>query len=181
VAAADAHGDFHPRYDATSRIYRYLIWNRPERSPFWEGRAYHVAARLDERRMDEALCHLVGVRDIGSFVPARATGKRVRPIFAAGCDRTFDLIRITLEASGFMRQMVRAIVGTAIQVGRGSMTVEEFESVVSSGCRTVAGDTAPAHGLYLEKVTYPDRRDRTGNAVAPAVGAAQLRAHEEKT
>jgi tRNA pseudouridine38-40 synthase len=154
VSAEDAAADFHPRFDASSRIYRYLIWNRPERSPFYLGRAHHVPVHLNDARMNDALSRLVGIRDVSAFVPVRADGPRARRIFSARCCREGDLITITLEASGFMRQMVRAIVGTVISVGRGRMSVEEFEVIVRAGRRTLAGDTAPAHGLYLDEVVY---------------------------
>lgn len=159
VRVDEVDESFHPRFDAVARVYRYLIWNRPERSPFLRGRAYHVPVRLDEAAMREALNHLVGILDVSAFVPVAAEGSRTRQLFAAACRRDGDLITITLEASGFMRQMVRAIVGTVLRVGRGTITLEEFDAIVQAGRRELAGDTAPAEGLYLEKVVYRDMRD----------------------
>jgi tRNA pseudouridine38-40 synthase len=162
VASTEAAAEFHPRFDAAARAYRYLIWNRPERSPFWRGRAYHIPAPLDVAAMSAALDRLVGLRDMSSFVPMRTEGSRTRQIFGATCVRDGDVIEITLTASGFMRQMVRAIVGTVIQVGRGTMTVNEFEAVAASGSRLLAGDTAPAEGLYLVEVVYGERTGADG-------------------
>ena len=156
IAAEEVEADFHPRYDAASREYRYLIWNRSERSPFFGGRAFHVPVPLDDALMSRTLGLLVGNTDVSAFVPVRADGNRFRRIHAAGCDRDGHLITITLQASGFMRQMVRAIVGTVIRVGRGTMSIEEFDTVVRLGRRSLAGDSVPAYGLYLDRVIYPN-------------------------
>lgn len=153
TSSAEVASDFHPRFDASSRVYRYLIWNRPERSPFWSGRAAHVKARLEESAMNLAAKHLIGAHDFGAFVPA--TGKSaVRTMFRADCRRDGHLVAIELEASGFMRQMVRSIAGTLIRVGLGKLSVEEFGAVLQSGDRARAATTAPSHGLYLVQVKY---------------------------
>jgi tRNA pseudouridine38-40 synthase len=167
TASADAPEAFHPRFDATARVYRYLIWNRPERSPFWRGRAHHIPVPLDVDAMSAALGRLVGLRDMSSFVPVKTEGSRARHIFSAECRRDGDLISVTLEASGFMRQMVRAIVGTVIRVGRGTMGVGEFATVAASGSRLLAGDTAPAEGLYLVEVIYGARSRTEGPCRIP--------------
>ncbi len=158
TSASDAMPDFHPRHDARSRTYRYLIWNRSVRSPLWHGRAAHVKPRLDVRKMDAALRVLEGRHDLGAFIPAQTEGSRERTIYRARCFREGDLVIIDLEATGFMRQMVRTIAGTAIDIGRGALDVESFHRVLLSRNRTVAGETAPAHGLYLLSVNY----DRSG-------------------
>lgn len=155
TAVADADPGFHPRFDARSRLYRYLIWNRPVGSPFYLGRAAHVKPRLDEHRMDAAARHLIGRHDLSSFIPHRIEGNRERDIYSASCRREDDLVVIELEASGFMRQMVRTIAGTLIRVGKGALTVDEFGAILAARDRSLAGDTAPAGGLYLVMVTYP--------------------------
>lgn len=150
---------FHPRFDASKRTYEYFIWNRPVRSPFFAGRATHVPWYLDVDLMDDAASGLVGIRDVSAFVPAAATGDRRRLIYAASCKRDGDLVVVRLEASGFMRQMVRAIVGTLMQVGAGRRTVDDFVAITEAGRRQLAGTTAPADGLYLIDVEYPFRSD----------------------
>jgi tRNA pseudouridine38-40 synthase len=166
VEAAEVGADFHPRYDATSRLYRYLVWNRRVRSPFWEGRAAHVPHPLDVVRMDRAAQELVGQRDFGAFVPAALTGNRTRAMHSASCRRDGDLISIELEASGFMKQMVRAIVGTLVEVGRGACSPADLQAILNSGSRGAAGATMPAAGLYLVAVRYPSRPGRETNGAS---------------
>jgi tRNA pseudouridine38-40 synthase len=148
--------DFHPRYDATSRIYRYLIWNRPVRSPFWEERAAHVPRPLNETAMQRAASLLVGQHDFGAFVPVNHVGSRRRMMYRAECRREGALVILELEASGFMRQMVRTIAGTLIWVGLGQIDSAEFQRILQSADRTAAAQTAPARGLYLHSVLYPE-------------------------
>jgi tRNA pseudouridine38-40 synthase len=173
----DAPPGFHPRFAARRRTYRYLVFNRAERSPFYRDRALHIATPLDVSRIEEALQLLVGRRDVSAFVPVQANGNRERYIYAASCRRDGDLVSITLEASGFMRQMVRSIVGTVIRVGRGKLSVSDFAEIMRSGRRELAGDTAPAHGLYLAEVLYDESIDREADRSAPEVGG---RARGEK-
>jgi len=155
TAADDVAGDYHPRLDAESRVYRYLIWNRPVRSPFWHGRAAHVPRSLDITTMNEAAQALVGERDFSAFVPVQQQGSRRRIMLRAGCARDGHLATIDLEATGFMRQMVRSIAGTLIRVGLGKLSVEGFRAILESGNRHQAATTAPAAGLYLAEVRYP--------------------------
>jgi tRNA pseudouridine38-40 synthase len=178
ISACEVDADFHPRFEAVRRTYRYLIWNRETRSPFWQGRAAQVRVPLDERRMDEALQLLAGPRDMSSFVPARTTGSRVRTIFSASCRRDGDLITIEIAASGFMRQMVRALVGTVIRVGTGRLDLADFQRVVDMAHRPAAGDTAPAHGLYLVRVDYDLAVPQTNHSAAAAEFVAAP-SHEE--
>ena len=158
--AVNAADDFHPRFDARSRIYRYLIWNRPIRSPFWEGRGAHVKPHLNEQVMHAALQNLVGRLDFASFVPANFSGSRERTVWSARCWRHESIVVIDLEAEGFMRQMVRSVAGTLIDVGRGRIDESEFRRIVLARDRTQAGKTAPAHGLYLMSVLYDDPTPR---------------------
>lgn len=160
--ARDARSDFHPRFDAVSRSYRYLIWNRPFRSPFWVGRAAHVKPRLDERAMDAAARSLLGSHDFSAFADVREETDRCRHMYRAECRRQGDLVALELEASGFMRQMVRSIAGTLIRIGSGQMRPENMQEILASGDRSRAGDTAPACGLYLIDVRYPDNTRENG-------------------
>jgi tRNA pseudouridine38-40 synthase len=156
TSARDVPESFHPRFDAVSRVYRYLIWNRPVRSPFWEGRAAHVKPHLNEQAMHRAFQYLQGRCDFASFVPANFVGSRERTVCATSCRRDGHVVIVEIEAEGFMRQMVRSIVGTLIDVGRGKIDAHEFERVVLARDRTQAGRTAPACGLYLVAVRYDE-------------------------
>jgi tRNA pseudouridine38-40 synthase len=156
---AEAEPGFNPRRDARSRTYRYLIWNRVVRSPLWHGRAAHIRQPLNERAMHEAAQALVGNHDFSSFVPVRQAGNRIRRVDRAACSREGDVITFEIEGSGFMRQMVRSMAGTLISVGLGKMTVRDVADVVASRTRTEAGDTAPAHALYLVDVRYASDSD----------------------
>jgi tRNA pseudouridine38-40 synthase len=152
--AADASENFHPRHSARARTYRYLIWNRPARSPFWADRATHIPVPLDHELMHEACQLLVGNHDFSSFVPVHQGANRTRTIIGASCSRDGDLVTIELEANSFMRQMIRSIAGTLIRVGLKKASIGDFADVLESRTRTQAGDTAPAHGLYLVSVQY---------------------------
>jgi len=171
VEARDAVPSFHPRVDARSRTYCYLIWNRATRSPFWEERATHVKRLLDESTMNAAAQYLVGLHDFSTFVPNALEGQRVRRIDRAVCRRDRDLVMVELQGSGFMRQMVRSMAGTLVRVGLGKMTSAEFSDVLRSGERKAAGDTLPACGLYLVDVQYnsvAEQRDITDRGLHPS-------------
>jgi tRNA pseudouridine38-40 synthase len=168
IRVSDMPLTFHPRFDATSRTYRYLIWNRPVSSPFWQGRAAHVKPHLDTEAMGQAAEHLLGTHDYGAFVAATASLNRARTVFRADCRRDSDLVVVELEANGFMRQMVRAIVGTLILVGRGKLEPRDVRRILESRKRERAGDTAPAHGLYLVNVRYgPMKAGASTEAITP--------------
>jgi len=151
---------FHPRFDARSRTYRYVIWNAPQRSPLLSDRAAHIRKPLDVERMNRALRLIVGRHDFTTFVSSSAVGRRMREIICASVERHGGEIWVELEGNGFMRQMIRSIVGTLIDVGLGRISVEEFDEIARSGDRSRAGATAPARGLYLLSVQYAEEADR---------------------
>lgn len=154
MSARDVADDFHPRFDATSRTYRYLIWNRETRSPFWRERAAHVSRPLDERAMNAAAQALIGTHDFASFVPTALEGSHERRMDSARCWRDGDLVIVELQGSGFMRQMVRSIVGTLLRVGLGKSSPAAVGEILASRNHELAGTTAPACGLYLYDVHY---------------------------
>jgi tRNA pseudouridine38-40 synthase len=155
TAAWQTTSSFHPRYDAISRVYRYLVWNRPVRSPFWESRAAHVRPRIDVEAMDGAAARLVGRHDFSAFAPARHKVGSTRTMFRAACRRDGDLVILEFEAQGFRRQMVRALAGTLLEVGLGKIDAGAFVEILRSGDRARAATTMPACGLYLVEVKYP--------------------------
>jgi tRNA pseudouridine38-40 synthase len=148
--------DFHARRGASSKVYEYRILNRTLRSTFYRMYAWHIPQKLDLREMEEATQWLIGEHDFSSFrsvgTPTRTT---VREVVRAEWKKGHDgLIRFEIEANGFLKQMVRAIIGTLVEVGKGKISSEEFQKIIISGDRKKAGPTAPALGLFLKEVKY---------------------------
>lgn len=149
--------DFHARYSATSRTYRYLILNRPTRSALWRDRCWWIYRPLDESLMREAARHLHGEHDFSAF---RAAGCQAltpkRRIFAITIDRYGAWILITVRANAFLQHMVRNIVGVLVAIGASDEQPEWAQRVLESRDRTRGGIAAPAQGLALIDVEYPD-------------------------
>ena len=151
---------FHPRYDCLGKEYRYLIWNGRTRNPFLAGRALHRPRPLDEERMNEAAQYLVGEQDFASFVAsgskAGAGGDTVRRIYSAAVARSGDEVSFRVSGNGFLYNMVRIMVGTLIGVSEGKYSPSDIGGIIAARDRSAAGITAPACGLYLEQVFYPE-------------------------
>ncbi len=148
--------NFHARRDAKSKVYEYRILNRNLRSVFHHAYAWHIPQKLNLKEMKEATQYLVGEHDFSSFrsvgTPTRTTNRKV--IRAEWKKDREGLLRFEIEANGFLKQMVRTIVGTLVEVGKGKMSANEFKRVIESKDRKKAGPTAPAHGLFLKEVNY---------------------------
>jgi tRNA pseudouridine38-40 synthase len=149
-------GAFHARKDASSKLYRYRIWNGPQRSPLRERRASAVSGALDLAGMAEASAHLVGCHDFSSFQAAgSSTRSPVRTLFRIDVGgRTGGEVDLELEGSGFLRHMVRNVVGTLLEVGQGRRAPGALREVLAARDRAAAGPTAPARGLTLVWVRY---------------------------
>ncbi len=147
---------FHARRQTRCKLYEYRILNRGLRSAFHRGYAWHIPYPLDLGRMEEATEFLLGEHDFSSFRSAGSSTKSpVRRVIRAEWKRGRDgLVRFEIEGSGFLKQMVRSLVGTLVEVGRGKITPEEFRRILASKDRTKAGPTAPARGLFLKEVKY---------------------------
>jgi tRNA pseudouridine38-40 synthase len=146
---------FEARRDAKSRVYEYWILNRPTPSPFYRTRAWHLHDRLDIAAMNEASRVLLGEHDFSSFrAKSCDAAHAVRHIYRAEFAARGELLIYTIEATAFLRHMVRAIVGTLADVGRGLRTPQSFAELLAAEDRHQAGDTAPAHALYLLEVKY---------------------------
>jgi tRNA pseudouridine38-40 synthase len=154
IAVDDAPDDFHARFSARAKSYRYQLANTAVMSPFIRGYAWHVPEPLDVAAMREGAAALVGTHDFAGFQSAGsdvATTERT-VIRSEFLDRG-GLLAYEVSANGFLRHMVRAIVGTLVEVGRGRRSAD-VRALVAGGSRSDAGATAPAHGLFLVTVEY---------------------------
>jgi len=162
---------FDARGDAVSRTYRYFLCLAEAVPPFWSSYAWHVRGGLEFSAMRGCADRVVGEHDFTAFTPretehvrfrrqvSRCTWKKTRGISsavppAAGA----DVVYLEIEAHAFLRHMVRTLVGTMVEVGRGARTVEDFVLLLAGTSREQAGPTAPAHGLFLWDVRYRNRR-----------------------
>ena len=155
---------FHARFDSSRKFYRYRIWNGPVLSPFERLYAWHVPEpALDADAMDAAARLLEGEHDFAAFQTVGATTQTTRRrVFRSTVTRAEPpLIVYEVSGDGFLRHMVRSIVGTLVEVGRGRRPPSWVSEVVKSGERREAGRTAPAEGLFLVRVEYlaPARQD----------------------
>jgi tRNA pseudouridine38-40 synthase len=149
--------DFDARYSATSRTYRYLILNRLTRSALYRDRAWWIHRPLDESRMRDAAVHLQGEHDFSAF---RAAGCQAltpnREVFDLTVERHAEWLVVTVRANAFLQHMVRNIVGVLVAIGAGDQQPGWARQVLESLDRTRGGVAAPAHGLALIEVRYPE-------------------------
>ncbi len=151
IAVADA--GFHPRFDARSRTYLYQFYSQRERQPLWDRYTWHVPVPLDGAAMRQAAAWLVGRHDFATFGQPPQGQNTVRQVFVSALEGEARFCyRITADA--FLQRMVRSIVGTLVQVGRGALTPDEFVAVFQAADRAQAGPVAPPHGLTLYAVEY---------------------------
>lgn len=156
-AAWDAPDDFDPRGDAVERVYSYRLWNRPT-APVIDRRVWtHWREPLDFDRVRDASRRLVGKHDFAGFRSIHCSARRTR-LTLARCEWTpvaTDLWVMEIASRSFLRHMVRIVVGTLIEIGRGAEAPELVERILETGDRTLAGPTARPEGLTLERVVYP--------------------------
>lgn len=181
LAAEDVPDAFHARFDARAKTYRYRIWNAPVFDPFEHGRAWHIVTVLDVEAMREAARRLEGQHDFAAFQSAgsdvETTVRRIITSRIADCGLRIgeecepgirspqsairspqsSILNYEITGDGFLRHMVRAIVGSLVEIGRGRRPAEWIADVLTSRDRDAAGPTAPAEGLFLVRVAYEPR------------------------
>jgi tRNA pseudouridine38-40 synthase len=159
--ASEAADDFHARYSALGKTYVYRVFNAPVMSPFLSRFALHEARALDAERMRGAARLFVGRHDWTAFSAAQSEARtRVRSVTGLEVAEQLDgrgrgrLIEIRASADGFLRYMVRSVVGTLLAVGRGEADEALIRRAIETGDRSLAAATAPPHGLTLVEVRY---------------------------
>ena len=149
--------NFHSRFDAMRKRYRYVIYNEKMPSPIHRNFSFHFKYDLDVDKMLEASKFLIGTHDFASFKVRKSVVKStIRKIYDINIKRKGYFIEIIFEGNSFLRYMVRIIVGTLVEIGNGKRPVSDMKKIMDSKNRDEAGLTVPPQGLFLEKVFYPD-------------------------
>ena len=155
--AKEVAADFHPRYDAKGKRYVYRIWNGRQRNPFYEENAVHIATPLDDKTMDAVAKGFLGTHDFAPFCAAGSSVEdTVRTVSRCDVERFGDLVTVTVEADGFLYNMVRIMVGTLLDIAGERLPKNAIEMSFEQQTRSVAGTTAPAKGLTLTDVFYDE-------------------------
>lgn len=155
MAAAVVDDGFDARRDAKARSYCYRVLARPAPSPFEQGRALWWPHRIGADALHACAAALVGTHDFTAFTPTQTDHVRFeRDVLFAAWSWDGDIASFRITADAFMRNMVRVLVGTMLEVAAGRRSPDDFRRLLVGAPRSEAGETAPAHGLYLESVDY---------------------------
>lgn len=148
---------FHARYSCVGKEYIYKIWNSPFKNPFLDGFAFHYWYPLDVDKLNEACRQFLGTHDFSAFCTkdARNPKNMIRTIKNFNVRKSSELVTVTVEADGFLYNMVRILVGTLLHVSMGRIKVFDIKDIINSKDRLRAGPTAVPCGLYLNRVFYP--------------------------
>ncbi|GIN14511.1 tRNA pseudouridine synthase A [Shouchella clausii] len=153
--AAMVEPDFHARYGAQAKEYRYYIQCGPFENVFRRHFAVHIKQALDVPAMQTAAKHLLGTHDFSAFCAANTTVvDKVRTITHVAVQPSEEGLLISIRGTGFLYNMVRIIVGTLLEIGTGKRVASEMKVILAGKSRNLAGKTAPAHGLCLYEVDY---------------------------
>lgn len=149
--------DFHARFSAFARQYRYVIYNRKVHSAVLHNRVTWEPYQLDESLMDQAAQALIGEQDFSSFRASQCQAEHaMREVQSVKVSRRGDMVFVDIRANAFLHHMVRNIVGTLMEIGKGHKTVSWVTELLAAQDRTLAAPTAPASGLYFVNAFYPD-------------------------
>lgn len=148
--------DFHPRFSALKRSYRYQVGQWPDHSPLRTRYAWELGPDLDVEAMNEAANHLVGSHDFGSFGQPPQGEITIRHVFSANWTDHFPYLYFDITANAFLRRMVRNIVGTLVDVGRHNRHPDEIKVMLERQDRSLSAPPAPPQGLILKAVIYPE-------------------------
>lgn len=147
--------DFHARYDCKSKEYIYKIWNSPNKNPFLYNYSLHYKYPLDEEFLSQQAKAFIGRHNFDAFCAAGSSVEDTeRTVMNACVEREGDMVIFRVEADGFLYNMVRIMTGTLIDISRKKIPADSIEQIILSKNRSAAGYTAPAHGLYLNKIHY---------------------------
>lgn len=148
--------DFHARYSAKGKRYVYKILNTQVRDPFCEGYALHYRYPIDVEMLNRAAQDYVGTHDFTSFctLDKREKGDFTRTVQSFSVKRDGDFVYMTVQADGFLYNMVRIMVGTLLKIQQGKLSADSIPDIIKAENRKEAGPTAPACGLYLDEVIY---------------------------
>ena len=154
--AREVPDSFHARFNAKGKQYRYFVYNHPAMDPLLRLHAWHVPQKLDLAEMRKAAAHFKGKKDFAAFANNRnyEMETTVRTMFRCEMKKAGSLLTFIIEGDGFLYKMCRGIVGTIIQVGLGRFAPSDIARMLEARDRSLAGMTAPAHGLVLWKVFY---------------------------
>jgi tRNA pseudouridine38-40 synthase len=149
-------GDFHARFDALERNYRYLIYNHPSRTPFMKFRSMWVREQLDIDYLRTVTGLLVGEMDFSSFCKKRESKNinTVRRIAKIDIQKQDDLLRFDISGNAFLHNMVRILIGTVVEMNKNNADPQLITDIISKRDRDYSGVTAPPYGLYLVNVIY---------------------------
>ena len=155
IEVAEVAPEFHARFSARAKTYQYEMRTTPVSHPFDRAYVWHLPEPLDIDAMREAAAVLPGIHDFAAFQSTGTeTSSTVRTIYRSELTRGSGLLTYEITGDGFLRHMVRAIVGTLVEVGRRQRPAQTMADLVAGGTRADAGATAPAHGLVLVRVDY---------------------------
>jgi tRNA pseudouridine38-40 synthase len=156
AACEEVPDEFHARFSAAGKIYHYIILNRSNPAAIKRQYAWHIRKALDLDTMRAALPYFIGSHDFKAFEGAGSPRSHtIRDVINADLrEESNGYVLFEIEADGFLRYMVRNIVGTLVEIGLGKISPEDVKKILDSKDRTLAPATAPAHGLFLKRVNY---------------------------
>ncbi len=158
INVQEVEDGFHPRHQSKEKLYRYRILHRALKCPFRRQYTWHISKPLDVQQMQDAAMLFIGTHDFTAFRAQKCSAaSTVRTIVRAECTVVEDEIHFEVQGKGFLRHMVRIMMGAVVAVGQGRLTVEDIRSALKNGQRSNLGVTAPAHGLCLVWTSLLDK------------------------